>query len=109
MQKLTEQAPQFIRAIAPYKAGKPVSDVVRELGLDPDSVVKLASNENPLGTSDAARAAFARHTHDLERYPDASAADLREAIAAAHGLDPARIIYGTGSDEVLHLAAGTFV
>ena len=49
-----------------------------------------------------------RHSGDLERYPDASATALREAIAAAYDLDPARIIYGTGSDEVLHLAAGAF-
>ena len=97
-------APQpkpWIMDIAPYIPGKSKTD-------DGRKVAKLSSNENPLGTSDAARAAFAHHTHDLERYPDASAADLREAIAAAHGLDPARIIYGTGSDEVLHLAAGTF-
>ena len=97
-------APQpkpWIMDIAPYIPGKSKTD-------DGRKVAKLSSNENPLGTSDAARAAFARHTHDLERYPDASAAELREAIAEANGLDPARIIYGTGSDEVLHLAAGTF-
>lgn len=97
-------APQpkpWIMDIAPYIPGKSKTD-------DGRKVAKLSSNENPLGTSEAARAAFARHSHDLERYPDASAADLREAIAAANGLDPDRIIYGTGSDEVLHLAAGTF-
>lgn len=87
--------------IAPYIPGKSKTD-------DGRKVAKLSSNENPLGTSEAAREAFARHTHDLERYPDASATDLREAIAEVNGLDPARIIYGTGSDEVLHLAAGTF-
>ena len=97
-------APQpkpWIMDIAPYIPGKSKTD-------DGRKVAKLSSNENPLGTSEAARAAFARHAHDLERYPDASAADLRDAIAAANGIDPARIIYGTGSDEVLHLAAGTF-
>ena len=69
---------------------------------------KRASNENPLGTSEAARAACAAHRADLERYPDASAARLREAIGKAYDLDPARIIYGTGSDEVLHLIAGAY-
>ncbi|MGN6622243.1 MAG: histidinol-phosphate transaminase, partial [Sphingomonas sp.] len=69
---------------------------------------KLSSNENPLGTSPAARAAFASAASRLERYPDASAAELRETLAAKHGLDPTRIIYGNGSDEVLHLAAGAF-
>lgn len=70
--------------------------------------IKLSSNENPLGTSDKARVAFASHAGGLERYPDAAASELREAIAAQYGLDPARIIYGNGSDEVLHLAAGAF-
>jgi histidinol-phosphate aminotransferase len=75
---------------------------------DGRKVAKLSSNENPLGTSDAARAAFAAHAGDLDRYPDASASDLRAALAAAHDLDPARIIYGTGSDEILHVIAGAY-
>ena len=91
----------WIMDIAPYVPGKSATD-------DGRTVAKLSSNENPLGTSEAARAAFLRHAGQLERYPDASATALREALAAAHGLDPARIIYGTGSDEVLHLAAGAF-
>jgi histidinol-phosphate aminotransferase len=92
---------QWIMDIAPYVPGRATSD-------DGRKVIKLSANENPLGTSDHARAAFAVHTGDLERYPDAGAIDLREAIAAANGLDPARIIYGNGSDEVLHLAAGAY-
>jgi histidinol-phosphate aminotransferase len=91
----------WIMDIAPYVPGRSTTD-------DGRKVAKLSSNENPLGTSDHARAAFLAHAGDLERYPDASAADLRDAIAAHHGLDPARIIYGTGSDEVLHLIAGAY-
>jgi histidinol-phosphate aminotransferase len=91
----------WIMAIHPYVPGKSATD-------DGRKVSKLSSNENPLGTSGDARAAWAAHTHDLERYPDASAALLRETIAAANGLDPARIIHGTGSDEVLHLVAGAY-
>jgi histidinol-phosphate aminotransferase len=91
----------WVMGIAPYVPGRSKTD-------DGRSVAKLSSNENPLGTSEAARAAFASHGGDLDRYPDASAAKLREAIAEAHGLDPARIIYGTGSDEVLHLVAGAY-
>ena len=91
----------WIMGIAPYVPGRSTTD-------DGRSVIKLSSNENPLGTSPAARAAFDAAAHTLERYPDAGAAALREAIAAAHGLDPARVIYGTGSDEILHLAAGAF-
>jgi histidinol-phosphate aminotransferase len=91
----------WIMAIAPYIPGRSTTD-------DGRKVVKLSSHENPLGTSPAARAAFAAAAHNLERYPDASGAELRETLATMHGLDPARIIYGNGSDEVLHLAAGAF-
>jgi histidinol-phosphate aminotransferase len=92
---------QWIMDIAPYVPGRSSTD-------DGRNVAKLSSNENPLGTSDAAKAAFAHHVADLARYPDASAAALREAIAAKYDLDPARVIYGTGSDEILHLIAGAY-
>ena len=90
------QPKQWIMDIAPYVPGRSVTD-------DGRKVVKLSSNENPLGTSEAAKAAFATHGADLERYPDPSAAALRAAIAAKYDLDPARVIYGTGSDEILHM------
>ncbi len=92
---------QWVMDIAPYIPGRSTTD-------DGRTVAKLSSNENPLGTSPAARAAYASAADTLERYPDASAAPVREAIAAAFDLDPARIIYGNGSDEILHLAAGAF-
>ena len=91
----------WIDAIAPYVPGRSTTD-------DGRKVAKLSSNENPLGTSDEARAAFVAGAQSLDRYPDASAAELREAIAAHYGLDPMRVMYGTGSDEVLHLAAGAY-
>ncbi|MGI3165215.1 histidinol-phosphate transaminase [Pseudooceanicola sp. 200-1SW] len=64
-------------------------------------VVKLSSNENPYGAGDPAKEAFLRAVHDLHRYPSTDHAELRQAIAAHHGLDPARVICGVGSDEVL--------
>ncbi len=91
----------WIAAIAPYVPGKAASD-------DGRPVIKLSANENPLGTGVAAREAFAHASGDLATYPDPGAALLREAIARAHGLDPARIIYGTGSDELLHIAASAY-
>ena len=97
-------APQpkpWIMEIAPYVPGRSTTD-------DGRKVAKLSSNENPLGTSKEAVAAFSDARTSLERYPDAGAGALREAIAARYGLDPARIIYGTGSDEVLHLIAGAY-
>lgn len=86
--------------IAPYIPGKAAGDDGRPL-------IKLSANENPLGHSAAAGAAFIAAA-DMSRYPDPGAAAMRQAIAKRHGLDPARIIYGTGSDELLHLAAGAF-
>ena len=97
-------APQpkpWILGIAPYVPGRSTTDS----GV---KAIKLSSNENPLGTPPAAQAAFDSVRGTLERYPDAGATALREAIGALHGLDPERIIYGTGSDEILHLAAGAY-
>ena len=91
----------WIAAIAPYVPGRATTT-------DGRVVAKLSSNENPLGTSPEARAAFAAAATSLDRYPDASAAALRAALAQRFGLDPARGIYGTGSDELLHLVAGAF-
>jgi histidinol-phosphate aminotransferase len=95
------QPKPWIMAIAPYVPGRSTTD-------DGRTVAKLSSNENPLGTSKEAIAAFTEGKTVLERYPDASAAALRDAIAGRYGLDPARVIYGTGSDEVLHLIAGAY-
>jgi histidinol-phosphate aminotransferase len=91
----------WIDAIAPYVPGRATAD-------DGRKVHKLSSNENPLGTSEDARAAFAAAAATLDRYPDAAASALREAIGTKFGLQPERIIHGTGSDELLHLAAGAF-
>ncbi|MGI4732537.1 MAG: histidinol-phosphate transaminase [Janthinobacterium lividum] len=91
----------WIMGIAPYVPGRATSE-------DGRRVVKLSSNENPYGTPEAARAAHRDAAGELEMYPDAAAADLRAALAAHYGIEAERIVYGTGSDEVLHLAAGTF-
>ena len=91
----------WIMDIAPYVPGRSTTD-------DGRKVAKLSSNENPLGTSPKARDAFVSAAMNLERYPDAGATELRDVLSAKYGLDPARIIYGNGSDEVLHLVAGAF-
>lgn len=91
----------WVMAIAPYVPGRSTADDGRKL-------VKLSANENPLGTSPHARAAFNAGHASLDRYPDPGATILREAVAQTYGLDPLRVIYGTGSDDVLHLAAGAF-
>lgn len=91
----------WILGISPYVPGKAASDDGRQL-------IKLSANESPLGTSPKAREAFMAATADLATYPDPGAAALRQAIAAQYDLDPARVIYGTGSDELLHLASSAY-
>ena len=99
-QARTPRPKPYIMDIAAYVPGRATSGDGRRLA-------KLSANENPLGASPFARAAFAGAA-DLTHYPDPGAAALRAAIAAVHDLDPARIIYGTGSDDILHLVAGAF-
>jgi len=94
-------AKPWIEEIAPYVPGRSTGDDGRRL-------IKLSANENPLGTSEKARAAFVAGAASLDRYPDPGSTIIRDALAAKYDLDPARIIYGTGSDEILHLAAGAF-
>ncbi|HZV18525.1 MAG TPA: histidinol-phosphate transaminase [Sphingobium sp.] len=94
-------AKDWIMAIAPYVPGKSKTD-------DGRAVVKLSSNENAFGTPAVAKAAYREAAERLEIYPDAAATALRDALAGHYNLDPARIIYGTGSDEVLHLVTGAF-
>lgn len=96
-------APQpGIMDITPYVPGE--SHVPG--GLQP---IKLSSNENPLGASPAAIEAYKAVARELERYPDGSAKALREAIGNAYGLDPARIVCGSGSDEILNLLGHAYL
>ena len=92
-----------------YEPGRPIADVAREHGLDPDSVIKLASNENPLGPSPLALGAARRALDDAHLYPDGAATALREKIAAQMSLDPAQIFPGNGSNEEMQLLAEAFV
>lgn len=99
------QAPEYVRGIAPYQAGKPISELAREYGLDPARIVKLASNENPLGMPESARAAMLAEVAELSRYPDSNGFALKAAIAARYGVPPDWITLGNGSNDVLELAA----
>lgn len=85
----------------PYSPGKPVDEVKRELGLD--RVVKLASNENPLGPSPKAIAAVQAAAAKMHVYPDGAAHTLRQALSAKFGVDAKQILVGNGSDELIHL------
>ena len=107
--ELVERSPEYIRAIAPYQPGKPISELAREMGLDEGSIVKLASNENPLGLSPAAKAAIEHALSDLARYPDGNAFELKAALSRHYGVSPECLVIGTGSNDLLELAAGAFL
>src|SRR5215471_7049906 len=88
--------------IAPYVPGKSTAPGVAK-------VFKLSSNESPLGPSPKAIAAYREVGEHLEDYPDGAASDLRDAIGAAFGLDPTRIVCGAGSDDLLNLIARAYL
>ncbi len=96
---------EHVRAIAPYQAGKPIEELAREVGLDPARIVKLASNENPLGVPDSAKKAMAAALEDLGRYPDSNGFELKAALAARYGVPMDWITLGNGSNDILELAA----
>jgi len=96
-----------IESIRPYEPGRPIDEVRRELGID--DPVKLASNENAWGPSPRAVEAIARAAAEVHLYPDGGAYHLRQAVAARLGVDPAQIVFGNGSNEVLELVVRAFV
>ena len=104
-----ELSPSYIRAIAPYQPGKPISELAREMGLDEASIVKLASNENPLGTSPQARRAIEAQLADVARYPDGNGFDLKQALAAPLSASTmSSIVLGNGSNDVLEMVGARF-
>ncbi len=96
-----------VRALQPYQPGKPIEELQRELGLD--HVVKLASNENPLGPSKRVIEACHRAVVDITRYPDSSAYLLKAALSERLDLTPEQITLGNGSNDVLDLIARVFL
>ena len=102
-------APGYIRAIAPYQPGKPISELAREFNLDPDSIIKLASNENPLGVSPLAMQAMQLAIADLARYPDGNGFELKQAIVRTFGVAMPQVVLGNGSNDVLDMAARAFL
>ncbi|MBX3687114.1 MAG: histidinol-phosphate transaminase [Rhodocyclaceae bacterium] len=98
-------APEHIRAISPYQPGKPISELARELGLDEAGIIKLASNENPLGMSEMARTAAEAAIADLARYPDGNGFALKDALSRRFSVAPEQVVLGNGSNDVLDLVA----
>src|SRR5690606_12062098 len=96
-----------IRGLSPYQAGKPIDELQRELGLS--KIVKLASNENPLGPGMCALGACAMGVRDLTRYPDANGFELKRGIGEEFGVRPQRITLGNGPDALIDLVARVYL
>jgi histidinol-phosphate aminotransferase len=103
----SELAPPYIRAIAPYQPGKPISELERELGIT--GIVKLASNENPLGCSPLALAAMHEAIKTIALYPDGNCFELKAALSRRYGIEHECMVLGNGSNDMLELAARAFL
>lgn len=106
---VASHAPDHIRAITPYQPGKPISELAREMGITEASIVKLASNENPLGMSARARDAVRIALADLARYPDGGAFSLKAALCARFGVKAEQLVIGNGSNDILEIASLAFL
>ncbi|HNX29699.1 MAG TPA: histidinol-phosphate transaminase [Syntrophomonadaceae bacterium] len=104
---IKNKARREIFELKEYVPGKPVEEVERELGIS--GVIKMASNENPLGASPMAVEAIKANLDRVHYYPDSNCYYLKEKIAASFGIDAASILIGNGSDELLRLIAETFL
>ena len=102
-------APSHIRAIAPYQGGKPITELAREMGLNVADIVKLASNENPLGISPKAQMAIEEVIGDIARYPDGNSYALRDAVSLKFSVAANQIVFGNGSNDILELAARAYL
>jgi histidinol-phosphate aminotransferase len=101
--------PDYINSIHPYEGGKPIKEVARELNIPEHDIVKLASNENPLGISPKAKKAIEDNIEEVSRYPDGNAFYLKQAINKKFNIATDQIILGNGSNDILELVARTFL
>src|SRR5688500_9045582 len=109
MTDLWHTAHPWLRELVTYEPGKPIEDVARELGINPGEIIKLASNENPLGPSPKALAAMREALEHAHYYPDGGGYHLREAIAQKLGLERACVILGCGSNEIIEFIGKAFL
>lgn len=109
MSDIWQHANPQLRDLVAYEPGKPIEEVARELGLNPDEIIKLASNENPLGPSPKAVAAMRDALDQAHVYPDGGGYRLRQAIASKFGLGMGNIVLGNGSNEIIEFIGHAFL
>lgn len=95
----------FLKTLPTYQPGRPIEEVARELGLPAASIIKVASNENPFGPSPLALAAMQKTLPGVNLYPDGNAFYLKQKLAAKLGIEPANLILGNGSNEIIEFVA----
>ncbi len=96
-----------VQALSPYQPGKPIEELEREY--DVTDIIKLASNENPLGSGDKVIAALKDELSELARYPDGNGFVLKQALSSRHGVQPEQITLGNGSNDILEILTRAFV
>jgi histidinol-phosphate aminotransferase len=94
----------FLKTLPTYQPGRPIEEVARELGLPAEGIIKIASNENPFGPSPLAVAAMQKALAGVNLYPDGNAFYLKQKLADKLGVEPANLILGNGSNEIIELA-----
>ncbi len=107
--RVCDLAPAHIRSLSPYQPGKPIAELAREMGLEEANIVKLASNENPLGVGDKTRLAMLRALDDIARYPDGNGFELKDALVRRYGVAMDQVVLGNGSNDILELVAGAYL
>ena len=100
-------ATKGVQALSPYQPGKPIDELEREYGVS--DIIKLASNENPLGPSEKVLAAIQSELKNLSRYPDGNAFALKQALATKHNVAIEQITVGNGSNDILEILTRAFV
>jgi len=105
----TQLAVAGVQKLSPYQPGKPIDELAREFGLDPNDIIKLASNENPLGPSEKALAAIEKSLQDLTRYPDGNGFELKKALSDKLNVKTTQVTLGNGSSDILEFIVKTFV
>jgi histidinol-phosphate aminotransferase len=106
---IDQYANRFVCDLVAYEPGKPIDETARELGLDPSRIVKVASNENPLGPSPKAQTAMRDAISEAHIYPDGGGFKLRGAIAESLGFSRENVVIGNGSNEIIELLCHTFL
>lgn len=99
----------FVCDLVAYEPGKPIEETARELGLNPESIVKVASNENPLGPAPSAQKAIAEAASEMHIYPDGGGYKLRSALAEKYDVELKNVVLGNGSNEIIELLCHCFL